>query len=473
MDPRRESGKAIPGEAMLPLGEWRAAAERAQFGKAARQAVPRSSHAVWRAAPDRPDPLVLLEAQDAKRLPALVPIRWGRMSVSPFTFFRGATALMAYDLASTPVSGIRVQLCGDAHLSNFGVFASPERELLFDLNDFDETLPGPWEWDVKRLAASVVIAGRAKGFVPAANRGAALAAARGYREWMARYAQMGDLDVWYAHVSAKDVLATATTRKGTKDTAAYLKTAHTRGNLSAFSKLTEMVNGRPRIIDAPPIIEHLPEDQADLENSGRREFAEYRASLEDDRRTLLGRYRVVDVARKAVGVGSVGTRCFIVLLLGRDDGDPLFLQLKEAGRSVLEAHLPKSRYRNHAQRVVAGQRLMQASSDIFLGWAKGGEPNLPADYYWRQLRDMKLSAPVEDLPPQGLTDYAYLCGWTLARAHARSGDRMAISAYLGNSDRFDQAAASFSETYADQTERDYERLLQAVKDGALQVETGV
>ena len=395
------------------------------------------------------------------------------MSVSPLTFYRGAAALMAYDLASTPVSGIMVQLCGDAHLSNFGVFGSPERQLLFDVNDFDETLPGPWEWDVKRLAASVVIAGRTGGFIPAASRNAALAVVRGYRECMVRFAEMCDLDAWYAHISEKDIVANATTKQGTKDTAAYLKKAYTRGNLGAFSKLTGIVDGRLRIIDVPPIIEHLTVDQADLEESGRRAFAKYRASLQDDRRILLSRYRVVDVARKAVGVGSVGTRCFIVLLLGRDDRDPLLLQLKEAQPSVLEAYLPKSRYRNHAHRVVAGQRIMQASGDIFLGWSRGYENYLPVDYYWRQLRDMRLSAVIENLPPQGLTDYGYLCGRTLARAHARSGDRVAIAAYLGGTDRFDQAVAAFSEAYADQIRDDYDHVVQAVKDGALTVKTGV
>ena len=481
MATNKQAGKAVhaekppeakdrPAEAMLLRGERRAEERGVQLGRQARKVVPRSSHAAWAPSPDRPDPLALLRAQDATRIPALVPIRWGRMSISPFTFYRGAAALMAHDLASTPVSGLTVQLCGDAHLSNFGVFASPERRLLFDVNDFDETFPGPWEWDVKRLAASVAIAGRTNGFARPASRDAVLAAVRGYREWMARYAQMGDLAVWYAHVSAESVAARAQTKKGTKDAAAYLKKARTHDSLGAFSKLTGVVNGELKIIDVPPIIEHIAEAQADLKNASRREYAAYRASLESDRRTLLSRYRVVDIARKVVGVGSVGTRCFIVLLLGKDDGDPLFLQLKEAGPSVLEAHLPKSHYKNHAQRVVAGQRLMQASSDIFLGWAGGHEAHLPVDYYWRQLRDMKSSTRVEDLRPQGLADYGYACGWTLARAHARSGDRVAISAYLGNSDRFDQAIATFSETYADQTERDYERMAQAIKDGTLTVE---
>ena len=489
MATKKEEGKAVPAkkrpesrdqavpatwpaEAMLLIGEWRAVAERVQLGKSARKAVPRSSHALWIAAPGRPDPVALLKAQDATRLPALVPIRWGRMSVSAFAFYRGAAALMAYDLALTPVSGLTVQLCGDAHLSNFGVFGSPGRKLLFDVNDFDETLPGPWEWDIKRLAASVVIAGRTNGLTPTASRDAALAAVRGYREWMARYAQMGDLEVWYAHVSAKNTIATAKTGHRAKDTA-HLKRVYTRDNLGAFSKLVGVVDGNLRIIDAPPIIKHLTGAQRDVEKSGLREFSQYRASLEEDRQTLLGRYRVVDMARKVVGIGSVGTRCFIVLLLGKDEGDPLLLQLKEAGPSVLEAYLPKSRYENHAQRVVAGQRLMQASSDIFLGWARDQGTSRPVDCYWRHLRDMRSSAVVEDLRPQGLADYGYLCGWTLARAHARSGDRVAISAYLGGTDRFDQAVASFSEAYADQTERDYERMLEAVKDGILQVEMGV
>lgn len=480
MAAKKQVGKAVPAEkppdakdrpaeAMLLRGERRAVEQGVQLGRQLRKAVPRSRHATWAPSLGRPDPLTLLRAQDAIRIPDLVPVRWGRMSISPFTFYRGAAALMAYDLASTPVSGLTVQLCGDAHLSNFGVFASPEGRMVFDVNDFDETLPGPWEWDVKRLAASVAIAGRTNGFARAVSRDAALASVRGYREWMTRYAQMGDLAVWYAHVSAESVGARARTKKGTKDAAAYLKNTLTSDSLGTFSKLTIVVNGQLRIIDVPPIIEHLTEAELGLDNPGRREYAAYRASLESDRRTLLSRYEVVDIARKVVGVGSVGTHCFIVLLLGKDDGDPLFLQLKEAGPSVLEAHLPKSRYKNHARRVVAGQRLMQTSSDIFLGWARGHEAHLPVDYYWRQLRDMKSSTRVEDLSRQGLADYGYACGWTLARAHARSGDRVAISAYLGNSDRFDQAIATFSETYADQTERDYERMIRAVKDGTLTV----
>jgi uncharacterized protein (DUF2252 family) len=453
---------------------WAATDEHRDAGRGARRMVPRTSHAAWAPPHDRPDPVALLHAQDATRLPELVPIRWGRMSASPFAFYRGAALLMAADLAATPNSGLTVQACGDAHLLNFGIFASPERTLLFDVNDFDETLPGPWEWDLKRLVTSVILAGRNAGFSAAQNRDAALGAARSYREWMANYAAMGDIDVYYSRVAADEVLRLAKTAAGVRKDRVeqVLAKARTRDSLHALAKLTETVDGMPRIIDAPPLIAHLPADQPDLEHLARKAFADYRATLQEDHRRLVDRYKFADIAMKVVGVGSVGRVSLIVLLVGRDDGDPLFLQLKEAGPSVLEPFVGRSRYQNQGRRVVAGQRLMQAASDIFLGWVRvaGGQRR---DFYWRQLRDMKGSFAVEDPRPNGLTLYGGICAWTLARAHARSGDRIAIAAYLGKSDRFDLAVADFAESYADQVERDFEVVQQAVKSGALPVETGV
>jgi uncharacterized protein (DUF2252 family) len=453
---------------------WLPAREHAALGKAARKATPREQHAAWRPAPDRADPIALLRGQDADRVPQLVPIRWGRMSVSPFTFYRGAALAMAADLSTTPTSGLRVQLCGDAHLMNFGVFGAPDRSLIFDINDFDETLPGPWEWDVKRFAASVVIAARDREFTTAEGRDAALAAACSYRTWMARYAGMDNRSVWYSRVTADDALAlvkeTAGARK--KTTAKMLAKARAHDNLQAFDKLTTVIDGVPRFVDRPPLLAHLTPEQADLASAGRRAFADYRRTLSDEWRTLLDRYAFVDLAFKVVGVGSVGTRDLVVLLMGRDDGDPLILQLKEAKPSVLEAYAGRSRYSNHGHRVVAGQRLMQAASDTFLGWIRGTGP-VRRDLYWRQLHDLKGSIPADRVRPAGLCMYAGLCGWTLARAHARSGDRMAIAAYLGTSDQFDRAIADFAEAYADQAERDFELLTKAIKRGEIKVETGV
>ncbi len=453
---------------------WIPAVEHEAAGKAARGVTPRSVHEAWDPPPDRPDPLIGLKAQDAGRIPELVPIRWGRMAVSPFTFFRGSALTMAADLATMPVSGFRAQLCGDAHLMNFGVFAAPDRTLLFDVNDFDETLPGPWEWDVKRLAASVVVAARDVGLTDAAGRDAALAAARAYREWMGRYAAMDNLEVWYSRVSAADALALAKATAGvrSKKTAAILAKAYTRTNLQAFSKLTETVDGLPRFVEAPPVLTHLAPEQTDMERTVRRAFGDYKKTLQDDRRALLDRYAFVDIALKVVGVASVGTVDMIVLMMGRDDGDPLILQLKQAGPSVLEAYVGRSAYRNHGHRVVAGQRLMQAASDIFLGWIRGGGAE-PRDFYWRQLRDSKGSIPLERIRPAGLELYGEICGSTLARAHARSGDRMAIAGYLGRGDRFERAIAEFARVYADQVERDYERLIAAIRLGEVAAETGV
>lgn len=461
--------------------------ERVAVGKRARAGVPRSSHAGWTAQPDRPDPVVQLKEQDATREPDLVPVRHGRMLVSPFTFYRGAAKIMAGDLAATPRAGLDVQLCGDAHLSNFGAFASPERILLFDVNDFDETLPGPFEYDVKRLAASFFIAGRNNGFSDADSNDAALTSVGAYREAMRDFAAMGALDIWYSRLSMDDILAAIRrmTKTETKSQAAAdrkrteqsVAKARTRDSLQALSKLAERVDGQYRIVSQPPLVVPLRDiahvyglDADALEATLRDQFRRYRASLEPDRRLVLGWYRLIDAARKVVGVGSVGTRAFIGLLEGRDDHDPLFLQVKEATSSVLEDHLPKSRYRNHGERVVRGQRAMQAASDIFLGWTVGADPN--RHFYWRQLRDMKGSADVDSMRPSGLTFYARTCGWTLARAHARSGDPVAISAYLGQGDAFDRAIADFARRYAEQNDRDYETFARAVDSGAIEAVEG-
>ncbi|MGW3112013.1 DUF2252 domain-containing protein [Streptomyces sp. NPDC001091] len=456
-------------------------AERAALGKAARRRSPRSGHAVYRPAPDRPDPLTILEAQSASRVPELVPIRYGRMAESPFRFYRGAAAIMASDLAGTPVSGLTAQLCGDAHLLNFRLLASPERQLVFDINDFDETLPGPWEWDVKRLSASLVIAGRANGFDDAERARIVNSTVRSYREAMIRFAGMGNLDVWYAKIGA-DLLESLVagrlrgTDSGRRNLARAMAKARTRDSLQAFDKLTETVDGRPRIAADPPLLvpagDLLPEvERGALESLFRDLVERYGRTLASDRRTLLADYRLADVARKVVGVGSVGTRCWIFLLLGRDDQDPLFLQAKEADTSVLAAHLGESRYRNQGERVVSGQRLMQATSDIFLGWERvDGIDGGRRDFYVRQLRDWKGIAVPERMRPKDMRVFGELCGFTLARAHARSGDRVAIAAYLGGGDSFDRALAAFAEAYADQNERDHQTLVDAVRAGRLPAE---
>jgi uncharacterized protein (DUF2252 family) len=444
---------------------------RHERGRAARQVVPRGSHAEWEPAPDRPNPVDLLEAQARDRIPDLLPIRYARMMASPFAFMRGSAIVMAQDLASTPKSGIQSQLCGDAHLSNFGLYASPERALLFDLNDFDETLPGPWEWDVKRLAASFVVAGRDNGFDAADCREAAQTSAASYRQRMAEFSEMGELEVWYLRVGEEEafgLLSAARTKKTAKKVNRTVRKAHGHDSLQALSKLTKIVDGRRTIIDDPPLLVRIPEgDEIRVQVNAILES--YKRTLQDDRRHLLDRYHFVDTARKVVGVGSVGTRAYVVLLEGRDKNDPLFLQVKEAGPSVLESHVPSSTHEHHGHRVVAGQRLMQAASDIFLGWFRG-----PAgrDFYWRQLKDMKGSANVEGMSPDELVIYAGLCGWALARAHARSGDRVQIAAYLGKSERFDTAIAAFAEAYADQTERDHAALLAAEKSGRVVAEAG-
>jgi uncharacterized protein (DUF2252 family) len=457
--------------------------ERRNAGKEARVRVPRSSIEGWEPSPDRPDPVDLIEQQNATREPDLVPVRHGRMMVSPFTFYRGGAKIMAADLRHIPRAGLNVQLCGDAHLSNFGVFASPERALLFDLNDFDETLPGPFEYDVARLAASFVIAARNNGFSRSDARSVTTEVIRAYRTSMRTFADMRTLDVWYSRLDADEVVAKAASgskrpSKAVDRSRKMLQKARTKDSLQALSKLTEVVDGQHQIVADPPIVVPARDLMATYSISPdvigdvlRTLLRDYRASLSNDRRHLLERFELVDVARKVVGVGSVGTRAWIGLLRGRDGDDPLFLQVKEASRSVLEDHLPKSRYRQPGERVVAGQRLMQAASDIFLGWTKGYEQD--RFYYWRQLRDMKGSIDVESMAPAGMAFYADVCAWTLARAHARSGDPVAIASYLGGGDRFDRAMTDFAERYADQNERDYEAFCEAIRSGQLEAIEGI
>jgi uncharacterized protein (DUF2252 family) len=436
--------------------------ERRAAGHALRERVSRSSHAFWAEAPDRPDPIALLEEQAKTRLPDLVPIRYARMRVSPFAFFRGSANVMAEDLARTPTTGILTQLCGDAHLANFGAYASPERTLLFDMNDFDETYPGPWEWDVKRLAASFYVAGRANGFAEADCRTAVLAAIRSYRLRMTEFASMRYLDLWYSHVTADEVISLAT-RGGIKKRAEQAAgAARRRDSLQALAKLTEVVDGNRLIANDPPLVTRVTDETFRRELAAL--FEQYTQTLRGSQRHVLHEFQIIDAALKVVGVGSVGTRCYIVLLAGRDENDPLFLQVKEAEQSVLQAHLPTTVYQHQGERVVAGQQLMQAASDIFLGWVTG---QAGRHFYVRQLRDMKGSAAVETFAPSDLALYAELCGWVLARAHARAGGSIEISAYLGASDRFDQALATFAEAYANQTERDYQRLLAAIKSGRI------
>jgi uncharacterized protein (DUF2252 family) len=463
--------------------------ERRASGLEARTKLSVEEHAGWAPDPRRPDPVGLLEEQNATREPDLVPVRHGRMMVSAFTFYRGAAKIMAADLRATPTAGLTVQLCGDSHISNFGVFAAPDRTLVFDVNDFDETLPGPFEYDVKRMAASVTIAARNNGFAKTDARAATLASARSYRETMVEFAAKGNLDIWYARVSEQDILDAnkSLARTGTKSvrqaakvsqkrTRKVAKKAHTRDSLSALGKLAAQVDGRYQIVSQPPIVVPLRELGAsrgiaaeDIEQTVRDEFRAYRATLPGHIRQLLERFEPIDVARKVVGVGSVGTGAYIVLLEGRDQQDPLFLQVKEATTSVLEDHLPKSRFRQPGERVVQGQRLMQAASDIFLGWSKGTDRS----HYWRQLRDMKGSADIETMAPRNLQSYATLCGYTLARAHARSGDPVAIAAYLGSKDRFDRSICDFSERYADQNERDFIAFTDAIASGRLEATRGV
>jgi uncharacterized protein (DUF2252 family) len=467
--------------------------ERSELGKGARRSAPRTAHAEWEASTSRPDPVALLESQAASRVQDLVPIRYGRMLVSPFTFYRGAALIMASDLSTTARSGLNVQACGDAHLSNFGVFASAERNLVFDLNDFDETLPGPWEWDVKRLAASLAIAGRDRGFSDKERTAIVLEAVSGYRNEMATLAGKRDLDVWYARMDIGRVLNDLGDElglngaKGSNKPMSKVKVradkqlakARTRDSMQALAKLTEVVDGETRFISDPPLIvpisELLPEAEAALLMEKMHELVDsYSSTLQSDRRHLLSQFHFESLARKVVGVGSVGTRAWVLLLTGSDGDDPLLLQAKEAQESVLARFVGDSQYSNQGERVVAGQHLMQASSDIFLGWDHVmGIDGVQRDFYIRQLRDWKGSVDTDVMVPQAMAIYGRLCGWTLARAHARSGDRIAIAAYLGSSAAFDNAIAAFAETYADQNERDYDALKQAAAQGRIAVESGL
>jgi uncharacterized protein (DUF2252 family) len=443
--------------------------------------APLESHAEF--TPDRSrDPVGLLLEQAKSRVPELVPVRHGRMLVSPFAFFRGAALPMAADLAGTPASGLRVQLCGDAHLSNFGAFASPERRLVFDVNDFDETLPGPFEWDVKRLAASLAVAGRDNGFGGKNRRQVVLTAVESYRTAMRTFAGQHFMDVWYAHLDVEAAVSEFRSQlkaRGVKRTEKMVAKAHTQDSMRALDKLTTVADGQRRIISDPPLIEPIEEIFADDQAAAiyeqiRAVLGSYRRTLQSDRRHLLEYFTLVQVARKVVGVGSVGTRAWILLMEGADGTEPLFLQAKEAQPSVLAPWCGRSQYRSQGERVVAGQHLMQAESDIFLGWTHAvGADGVDRDYYVRQLKDWKLSVPIEQALPSGLRVYARLCGWTLARAPARSGDRIALAAYLGGSGKFDQAIADFAETYADQNERDYAALQAAVKNGRAEATTEI
>ena len=455
--------------------------DREARGKDARAVAPLESHAEFRPDSSR-DPVGLLLGQAQSRVPDLVPIRHGRMLVSPFTFYRGAALPMAADLAGTPASGLRVQLCGDAHVSNFGAFASPERRLVFDVNDFDETLPGPFEWDVKRLAASLSVAGRDNGFPAKDRRKIVLAAVEGYRTAMRGFAQQPLLDVWYAHMDIEQTVGLFRSQikaKRFKAGEAMLAKARTRDSMQALGKLTTVVEGQRQIISDPPVVVPVEELFSDMQADTiyeelRSVVGKYRRTLQSDRRHLLEQFTLVQLARKVVGVGSVGTRAWILLMDGGDGIEPLFLQAKEAQPSVLAEYCGRSKYSNEGERVVAGQHLMQAQSDIFLGWTQVPAPDgVDRDFYVRQLRDWKFSMPIEQMIPSGLRVYAQLCGWTLARAHARSGDRIALAAYLGRSAKFDQAIAEFAETYADQNERDYAALQAAVKDGRAEAITGI
>ena len=478
---RNPAPRAPPPRAPAAPAPYLPPADRAARGRSCRSETPRSSHAAWEPRADRPDPIALLEEQAAERVPELVPIRYGRMSASPFAFYRGAAYVMASDLAGTPQTGIRVQLCGDAHLANFGGFASAERQLLFDLNDFDETLPGPWEWDLKRLAASVAVAGRENGFNPKRRVAIARQLVGEYRQAIRQFATMKPLDVWYARASVGDLqqlsrsqLSRSQDRQFDKTVAKGLR----KDSARAFAKLAVKGNGEARIRADPPLIVPIA-DLVDrpgarrLELGARKLLDSYLTSLSGDRRRLLERFRYADLARKVVGVGSVGTRCWVILLLGRDSSDPLFLQAKEAPRSVLERFAGRSEFSNQGQRVVEGQRLMQAASDIFLGWLRqppGIEDLKLRDLYVRQLWDSKISADIAAMRPSDMAVYARLCAWTLARAHARSGDSIAIASYLGSSDVFDRAIATFAEAYADQNERDHAALLHAIALGRVQAD---
>ena len=457
-DQARPKVRSISDSRRASLGP--SADERMAEGKAVRDRVPRTSHSKWKPPANRPDPVAILKESDHGRLPELLPIRYGRMIQSPFAFFRGAAALMAADLAGTPKTGFRVQACGDAHLLNFGGYGSPERRLVFDINDFDETLPAPWEWDVKRLVASVVLAGRQIGARDRVCSDAALATVASYRTHMREYAQMTALNAWYSHLDAEIFIKEAKTVEDKKYWRQIEKSAKQQTAEHIFPKMTKVVRGRRRIVDRPPLVYH-PRDYSKIDTHVRDMFHRYRHTLPEERRVILDRYHIVDIARKVVGVGSVGTRCAVALLMAGEN-DALFLQFKEALPSVLEAHAGKSRYPNHGERVVTGQRMLQASSDVFLGWTRDDDGH---DYYFRQLRDMKMKFDLEAMNKSEWLEYVQICGWTLARAHARTGDAARIGGYVGKNSIFDDAIAEFAAAYADQTERDHAALLKAIRAG--------
>ncbi|HTA51916.1 MAG TPA: DUF2252 domain-containing protein [Candidatus Acidoferrum sp.] len=438
------------------------AKQRMADGKKLRERVPRSSQAEWKPAPNRPDPLQLLKRADRGRLEALLPIRYARMKQSPFGFFRGSAALMAADLSTTPSTGLRVQACGDCHIANFGGFGSPERRLVFDINDFDETLPAPWEWDVKRLAASTVLAGRELGVGDKRCSSAARTMVRSYREHMREYAEMRALEVWYSHLDAEIFIDEAHTAAARKRWSEIEKNATLQTAEHVFPKITAVKNGRLRILDRPPLVYHPP-DIAGISAHVREMFERYRRTLPEERRVVLQRYHVVDIARKVVGIGSVGTRCDVALLMAGAN-DPLFLQFKQANESVLAPYAGKSRYSNQGERVVTGQRMLQSASDVFLGWARGDDG---CDYYFRQLRDMRMKFDVSQMPSDDWLEFVKICGWTLARAHARTGDPAKIAGYLGKGETFDRAIGAFAVAYADQTERDHALLVKAIRAGKL------
>jgi hypothetical protein len=456
--------------------------ERSAFGRQARAKVPRSRHGEWQTRSDRTDPLTILALQGTTRIADLVPIRYGRMAASAFAFFRGAAAVMAADLAHEEQTGLEVQLCGDAHLANFGTFASPARDLIFDVNDFDETIPGPFEWDIKRLAASLEIAARSREFDEATRCSIVAQGSCSYRTAMREFGGMRDLDIWYTRLNTDSITArwgNLASRKVTETFRRRVAKAQSKDNLAALAKLTVEIDGKLRFVDNPPLIvpaEDLFTDVYSKQTMGNLSDAlsQYRRTLSGDRQRLLEKYEFVDLARKVVGVGSVGTRCWVALFLGRDNTDPLFLQVKEAEAAVGEPFLGKSEYSQHGQRVVEGQRLMQGASDIFLGWDRfQGDDGVTRDFYLRQLWDGKGSAVIEQMDPEVLGIYAQMCGWTLARAHARSGDAIAMGSYLGRGDRFDRAMCAFAASYADQNERDFESLTRAIASGRVHSVSGV
>jgi uncharacterized protein (DUF2252 family) len=463
--------KAKPIAVRNPAGKskeprYPPASERMAAGRALRERVPRASQAEWSAPAGRPDPISVLQQSDRGRLPELLPIRYGRMRQSPFAFFRGSAAVMAWDLSKTPATGIRVQACGDCHAANFGGFASPERELLFDINDFDETLPAPWEWDVKRLAASIILGLREIGLGDGRCKDAVFRMAQSYREQIHRYAEMRALDVWYAHVEADEFVREAHTAAAKKRWAKIEAQARKQTGEHIVPRITELNNGQMKIVDHAPLIYH-PREKDLIRKNVTAMFRRYRETLPDERRILLNRYHIVDVARKVVGVGSVGTRCAVALLIA-EQGDPLLLQFKEALPSVLEPYAGKSRFKNHGERVVTGQRMLQSASDVFLGWTRDDAGH---DYYFRQLRDMKMKIDLSHMTKTDWFEYVEICGWTLARAQSRAGDSARIAGYLGTNDKFDAALVKFATRYAEQADRDHSALVKAIRSGRIKART--